>query len=109
MANAFKKVGAVDLTTTANTVLYQVPANTQAVVNVGLVNRNNDAFASLVRLAISSTTTPANADWIEYDTSLGARQTLERTALALQAGMYLIVRSSVANAVSASAWGMEIS
>lgn len=77
---------------------------TQVVVNV--CNRNN--VPALIRIAVSaSATTPANADYIEYDVELGPKGVLERTAVTVSPGQYIVVRSSV-NAVNVVCWGPTV-
>ena len=62
-------LGHAALSATTNTTIYTVPASTHAVVNINVLNRSaTDAVT--VRLAISSTGTPGNAEYIEYDVSV---------------------------------------
>jgi hypothetical protein len=98
------RLGAADLAAATNTTLYTVPASTFAVVSVNVVNRS--ASAVTIRLAISSSATPGDSEFIEYDTSLSSKGVLERTGLVLDAGKLLVIRSS-AISVNAVVYGIE--
>lgn len=97
-------LGRQDLAAGADTTLYVVPADTFAVITVSLANRDTQNRA--VRVAISDSATPDNADFIEYDTALIGNGVLERAGLVVDAGKYVIVRSN-STAVSAVAYGIE--
>ena len=83
------RLGAQDLSAAANTTLYTCPSDTFAVVSVSLCNRSNQACN--VRMAISTSATPGNAEWIEYDTELLGKGMLERTGIVMDAGKLLVV------------------
>ena len=99
-------LGRSNLSSGTNTAVYTVPADTFAVVSVSILNRSNNGAA--IRLAVSDTSTPTAADWLEYDTTLDPKQVLERTGIVMQAGTVLVVYSSIAN-VNAVAFGIETS
>lgn len=98
------RLGAEDLTAATNTTLYTVPAETFTIASVSFCNRGNQALT--VRLAVADLATPANAEYIEYDTEIPPKGVLERTGIALGAAQKLVVRSSAANC-SAVGFGVE--
>ena len=98
------RLGASDVTSGENTVVYTVPASTYAVVTVSSCNRSNTA-ASL-RLAVASADTPTNAEYVEYDTEIMAKGVLERTGLVLDAGKRIVAYSS-SDATSVVVMGIE--
>jgi hypothetical protein len=74
------------------------------VINLNVCNRGNET--TLISVAISnSATAPTNAEWLEFESSLIAKGTLERTGMLVNPGQYLIVKSSK-RAVNAMAWGV---
>lgn len=99
-------LGRNDLSAATNTSVYVVPADTFAVVTVNITNRG--ASAATVRIALSDSGTPNNADFIEYDTSIPAKGVLERTGIVVQAAKAIVVRSSAID-VTAVVMGIETS
>lgn len=87
-----------------NTTVYTVPAALTATVNVNIVNRGTSAAS--VRLAISATGTPANSEFLEFNTNIPASGVLERTGLVISTGKNLVVFSTTAD-TSVNVYGFE--
>ena len=99
-------LGTADLAAATDTTLYTVPADTFSVETVNICNRSSSA--ATVRIAVSSSGTPADADYIEYDSQVTANGVLERTGIVLDASKVVVVRSNAIN-VSAVCLGIETS
>ncbi len=100
------RLGAANITTTADTSLYTCPSSTFSVVTVSVCNRG--ASAVNVRIALSTSGTPTTAEYLEFDTSLTAKGVLERTGIVMDAGKQIIVTSSTASpTLSALVYGIE--
>jgi hypothetical protein len=98
------RLGAVDISAATWTTLYTVPSTTFTVLNMSVVNRSNASVA--IRVAVSTSTTPGNSEYIEYGATIDPSGVLERTGIVLDAGKNLLVYCSTAN-VSFVAWGIE--
>jgi hypothetical protein len=100
------RLNGVDLTTTSATSVYTCPVTTFSVVSVSICNRT--ASAVTVRLALTTSgSTPANTDYLEFDSSLSANGVLERTGIVMTAGNQLVVTAGTGNAVSVVVVGIE--
>jgi len=100
------RLGNVDVPATTNTTTYTVPIGTYAVANISLTNRN--ATSVNIRVAMATTATPTDQEWIEYETVLIPNGVFERTGLVMQGGLNLVVYSSAAN-VGCTVYGIETS
>jgi hypothetical protein len=97
-------LGFNDLTAATNTTVYTVPANTTSSFSVNFTNRSN--AVAVIRLAICTTSTPANSEYIFLDYSLAGGTSLERTGLVAQAAKLIVAYSSTSG-VSVQVYGYE--
>jgi hypothetical protein len=103
------RLGTANITTTADTTVYTVPASTFSVVSVNVVNRSSSASAS-IRIAVASSATPGAAEYIEYDSSLVANGVLERTGIVMDASKLIVVSTPTATpSLSVVVYGIETS
>lgn len=98
------RLGAVDLTANVDTTLYTCPAGKTATTTVAFTNRQSAPVN--VKLALSTSAAPATADYLEFNTEIPAFGVLERSAVVVGAGQYLVVTSNVSG-VSAVLFGFE--
>jgi hypothetical protein len=103
------RLGTANITTTADTTVYTVPASTFSVVSVNVVNRSSSAPAN-IRIAVASSATPSAAEYIEYDSSLVANGVLERTGIVMDATKLIVVSTPTATpTLSVVVYGIETS
>ena len=103
------RLGVANITSTANTTVYTVPAATFSVVSVNVVNRSSSASAS-IKIAVSSSATPGLDEWIEFESSLVANGVLERTGIVIDATKYIVVQTPTATpTLSVVVYGIETS
>jgi hypothetical protein len=100
------RLGNVDIPATTNTTAYTVPVGTYAVANISLTNRN--ATSVNIRVAMATTATPTDQEWMEYDTIIIPNGVFERTGLVMQGGLNVVVYSSLAN-IGCTVYGIETS
>jgi len=98
------RLGTADLAAATDTSLYTVPADTFSVVTLSVCNRN--ASSAKIRVAVSASATPANDEFIEFDSELVGNSVIERTGIVIDATKILVVRSDTIN-VSAVVYGIE--
>ena len=101
---SLKLLGKADLSATTNTSVYTVGSGKEALVNVNVCNRNSSAVT--VRLANADGSTPSNDEYIEYDYSVAANQSFQRTGILMQAAQIIVAYSSATN-VSVVVDGLE--
>lgn len=102
------RLGVADLTTTANSSVYTCPAATFAVVTVSICNRG--AASANIRISVSSSSSPATTEYLEFDSELVAKGVLERTGIVMDAGKILVVATSTAStSLSVVVMGIETS
>ncbi len=87
-----------------NTTVYTVPSAKTASFIVSICNRGTTL--ANIRMAISATGIPSNAEYIEYDTEVPANAVFERTGLVAQATKNLVVYADSAS-LSISVYGYE--
>ena len=103
------RLGIANITTTADTTVYTVPASTFSVVTVNVVNRSSSAAAD-IRIAVASSATPAAGEYIEYDADIVANGVLERTGIVMDAGKLIVVQTPTATpSLSVVVMGIETS
>lgn len=100
------RLAAADLAATTDTSVYSVPAARKATVTISICNRN--ATAVTVRLAHidGAIGDVADADYLEYGTSIPANGVLERTAMTMTATHTLLGYAS-GTGVSVVVFGIE--
>jgi hypothetical protein len=98
------RLGTANLTAATLATVYTVPSDTFSVVSVNFCNRNNTPIAA--RLAVASTNSPTDDEWIEFDVEIGGKGVLERTGIIINAGQRIVVRSTLGS-VSVVVFGIE--
>lgn len=98
------KLASVAVTASTNTTIYTVPASNVCALTINVCNRGSTV--TTVRIALSSTTTPTDGEWIEYDFTIPANGVLERTGIILGAGQNIVVFTPSSN-VSVVIFGIE--
>jgi hypothetical protein len=104
MANG--RLGAQNLAAASNTTVYTCPVDTFAVVTINVTNRATTSRN--VRVALSTTTSPSTAEYIEYDVELLGNGVLERTGIVLSAGQNIVCFSNSTDC-NAVVYGIETS
>ena len=97
-------LGSKEIFASVNQAIYVCDKTKSSIVTVNLLNRGTTS--ARVSIAVStSQTTPANTEWVEFNTLLEATATLERSSLMVPPGYYVVIRSD-AGVISASCWGI---
>lgn len=100
------RLGVQDLAANTDTTVYTVPVGTYAIANVSITNRNPTSIQ--MKLAMATTGTPTDAEWIEWNTVIIPNGVFERTGLVLQGGLNIVVNTNLAN-VGVTVYGIETS
>lgn len=88
-----------------NTTVYTVPSAKTGTFSINIVNRGT--ATATVRIAISATGSPSNAEYIEYGAQILANGgILERTGIVAQATKNVVVFSDLAD-TSVTVYGYE--
>lgn len=104
MANG--RLGASALSAASNTTVYTCPVDTFAVVTVNITNRNSQARN--VRLALSTSGSPGNAEWLEFDTEVIGNGVLERTGIVMAATQQIVAFANSTD-INVVVYGIETS
>lgn len=99
-------LGQSALSATTNTTVYTVPTSYFAVFGISVCNRGSTTVT--VRMSISASATPTNAEYLEFDAQIGPQGVLERTGLMAGAGKQIVLYTS-GTSVSVSVFGIETS
>jgi len=86
------------------TTVYTVPIGRRAAVTIAACNTGSTE--AKVRIALSSNASPAIGEYIEYGSTLGEADVLERTAVILDAGSKVFVYATSAG-IAFNVWGIE--
>jgi hypothetical protein len=103
------RLGAVYHSTTSTTTVYEVPASTFAVVTLSICNATSSSVN--VTVSLSSSTTHANGEYLEFTTPIAAYGVLERTGIVMDRtnGRYLLVTAGTINSLHSVVVGIETS
>jgi len=108
MATTYGRQAAADLTATTLSEVYECDANKHATITVSFCNRGSSSHT--VRLAMVDSTSGvadiANEDYLEYDTTVPANGTLERSGIVIAGGHTIVAYCSDGNS-SIMCYGFE--
>ncbi|WP_290877115.1 hypothetical protein [Aquabacterium sp.] len=90
------KIASADIAA-ADTAQLLAQVDGDAIVNILCCNRNSADITIRMAIGPSTGSSPAAADWIEYDVLVAANQPMERTGLAVSKNEKLWVQASSLN------------
>jgi hypothetical protein len=99
-------LGTWNLVSGVNQAVYVNNYSDIATVAVSVCNRNHTDGEVSIAVGTSATS-PANADWIEFEAALSGKSVLERSGIIVTLGHFIVVKSSLSN-VNAVVWGAHI-
>lgn len=106
MAETIKRIAGVDLSPTANTSLYTVPASTSAIISITICNRTADDI--VYRIAhTASGSAPSAGDYKTYNLTIVGNDTHQITGVSMSAGNQIIGYAS-ATGLSITIDGIEV-
>jgi hypothetical protein len=108
VAETYKRLGAVDVAATTDTVLYTVPTGKTAVISSLMIcNRGGSKIAFRIAHVDGPIGSLANEDYVYYELQLNAHDSFVATiGMTMSAGDTIVVRSDSIN-VNFIAWGSE--
>lgn len=109
MASAYKVLGQINPTGGSMTTLYTVPANTQAVLSTVTICNQAASTATFTIAVQPAGATLVSKNYINYNTSLPANDTITLTLGITLGATDLIACSANTSTVSFNAFGSEIS
>ena len=112
MATTYKVLGQKESSGTITTYdeLYQVQGDVDAVIISNIIACNRSSSDQIVRISCSATSTPAAKEFIVYDTTIPANDSLPLVmGVTLDTTVKYLMCSSNSASVSFSAFGAEIS
>jgi len=90
-------LGKAAMAADTDTLVYSVPADVGATVNINVLNRGTET--ATVKVSLGTTEPPSTGDFIEDISLPAAGGVLERTAIACSAGEKIIIHASTADCV----------
>lgn len=101
------RLAAVELAATTDTTIYSPAAGRWATVTVNICNRSTTAAKVRLLLVDAATVgTPADEDYLEYETIIPLGTPLERTNIIVNPG-YCIAARSDGSDTNVQVWGIE--
>jgi len=109
MPETAKRLGAVDVAATTNTLIYAVPASTSTVVStVAICNRNSSSVKVRLAHVDGAIGSIANEDYIYYDVTIPANDSLTLTVGITMATTHTLMAYSNTANVNFVTWGVEL-